>query len=324
MVLSVIIPTYINKIRSPDRLLLTITGYLHQKLDKELYEVIIVNDGSKFEIEEHIYKNIKDLENIRIENKQHTGMCSSLNYGVSLAKGEYVLIGVDDNIPSYDCLYNLYVAIDSDKGNSQSIYIGKEYFLFHVTGMKDIIECTYFRGINENSYKERYKEELSIFPNISLRDIETRYNELLYVAKEEDSHKQFANFLDNKSLINYHWLCLRPGALVMKTIIYNELEGFDEKFDPSGWYSDLEFGYRLSKKGIKMRYLNDFTMIHLNHMRIDCNPKVENQCFEYLINKYNNVDMYMLPFIWFDSKLETYVNHVERVKKHIKLTGERD
>ncbi|QMU10159.1 CDP-glycerol glycerophosphotransferase family protein [Mammaliicoccus lentus] len=94
--LSVIVPVY------------NVQGYLHdciesllaQKIDNDLYEIILINDGSKDNSGKIIDGFSRNYENIRGYHFENSGLGATRNKGIRLAEGKYIaFLDSDDFIP---------------------------------------------------------------------------------------------------------------------------------------------------------------------------------------------------------------------------------
>ncbi len=91
--LSVIIPIYNVK----QYLRCCIESIFHQELDDDVFEVILVNDGTPDESMESIKDIIKSHKNIIVINQQHQGVSIARNNGIKRATGQYItFIDSDD------------------------------------------------------------------------------------------------------------------------------------------------------------------------------------------------------------------------------------
>lgn len=85
-ILSIIIPVY------------NVQGYLHdcvnsvlaQNIDRNLYEIILINDGSKDKSGEIIDRFAQNYENIKVYHFENSGLGATRNKGINLAKGKYI------------------------------------------------------------------------------------------------------------------------------------------------------------------------------------------------------------------------------------------
>lgn len=83
--ISVIIPTY-NRVRFISR---AIRSILNQSISRELYEIIVVDDGST----DNTFEVIKQYSNeIKlIKNKKNIGLPGSLNVGIKSSRGRFII-----------------------------------------------------------------------------------------------------------------------------------------------------------------------------------------------------------------------------------------
>lgn len=92
--LSIIVPVYNveNYIRP------CIESIFRQDLDEDIFEVIIVNDGTKDRSMEMIQDIIEQHKNITIINQENQGVSVARNNGIAAAKGEYILMPDSDDL----------------------------------------------------------------------------------------------------------------------------------------------------------------------------------------------------------------------------------
>jgi hypothetical protein len=103
--ISLIIPIY-NVEKFLDRSLKSVED---QTIDKNEFEVILVNDGSTDGSKEIIAKYMKRNPNFKYLEKKNGGLSDARNYGLDHAKGEYVaFLDSDDYVEpeTYQLLYN--------------------------------------------------------------------------------------------------------------------------------------------------------------------------------------------------------------------------
>ena len=103
MFLSFIIPMY-NVEKFIERCILSCED---QNLEKEDFELIVINDGSKDNSLEIAKKLQKKYSNITLYSQENAGLSSARNLGILKAKGDYLwFVDSDDWIKS-NCLSNL-------------------------------------------------------------------------------------------------------------------------------------------------------------------------------------------------------------------------
>lgn len=120
IILSIIIPVY-NVEKYIKRCLNSIYT---QSLLEELFEVIIVNDGTP----DNSMKVAEEYEqlhtNIILYNKKNGGVSSARNVGISIAKGNYLLFLDPDDSLSYNNLMNVLTFL---KDKTAEIFILRSY-----------------------------------------------------------------------------------------------------------------------------------------------------------------------------------------------------
>jgi glycosyltransferase involved in cell wall biosynthesis len=97
MAISVILPTY----NRAETLRKTLRAYAEQRGDHQMLEIIVVDDGSKDHtsdvVEESRQSSATPIRYFRQENR---GQAAARNLGIREARGELILFGDDDIIPS--------------------------------------------------------------------------------------------------------------------------------------------------------------------------------------------------------------------------------
>jgi len=99
---SIIIPTY-NRPRQLENCLLAIAKLT---FPKNLFEVVVVNDGSRSPLDE-VCQRFDGLFNLTLIHQQHAGRSVACNTGADRAKGSYLAFTDDDCMPAPDWLHKL-------------------------------------------------------------------------------------------------------------------------------------------------------------------------------------------------------------------------
>lgn len=97
--LSVIIPTF-NRWAYLEKVLRALA---EQDLQKDLFELIVVDDGSRDETPRAM-ATFSGLQNLRYVRKENSGPADAKNLGIYMAKGKVVLFLDDDDIPARSLL----------------------------------------------------------------------------------------------------------------------------------------------------------------------------------------------------------------------------
>ena len=118
MILSIVIPVYqvekyVEKcLRSCEAQDIASTGY----------ELIVVNDGSKDNSLDIIQSVARDYGNIKVYTKDNSGLSATRNYGLSLAKGDFVWFIDSDDWIETNCLGRIVEKLQPDVDICQLTY----------------------------------------------------------------------------------------------------------------------------------------------------------------------------------------------------------
>ncbi|WP_017296395.1 glycosyltransferase family 2 protein [Geminocystis herdmanii] len=97
--ISVIIPTY-NRL---ERLKNCLESFTKINYDKDLFEIIIVDDGSSQSLD-NIIKSFEKILNLTYLKQENTGPATARNNGATKAKGKYLVFTDDDCEPDTEWL----------------------------------------------------------------------------------------------------------------------------------------------------------------------------------------------------------------------------
>ena len=179
MLISFIIPTY-NCGRYIDCCLESV---LLQGLDKEDYEVIVVNDGSTDDTEEKVRKYCVKNDNIRLISIPNSGAGKARNTGIKCAHGQYVyFIDSDDFLlpGGMKILFDSYVipecfpdvvsfyshTVDKYYSSKKWDIINPHSALFKGT----LIECAQKRGVGNSVWSHLISRELIMNKHLEFSD----------------------------------------------------------------------------------------------------------------------------------------------------------
>lgn len=151
--ISVIMPVYNTGIYLEE----TLNSLVNQTIIDDI-EVLMIDDGSTDESRYIIEKFALDYDNFHACHKENEGQGIARNYGVSIAKGDYIhFMDSDDYIipDAYEKLYNLVLSKDYDfvVGNVMKFtdYNCWEDILFK-NAFQDLNEDTEFHSINDHPF----------------------------------------------------------------------------------------------------------------------------------------------------------------------------
>lgn len=143
MLLSFIIPVYNTGAYLEE----CINSCLKQNVKE--YEIILVNDGSSDSKTLEILDRFSSCDSIKVLNKDNTGVSSSRNKGLSIARGDYVLFVDSDDIVGSNIVCELKKLL---KKNNPQIILGM---------------TEKFKNSSKLTIKKRYNRENTIINNIN-------------------------------------------------------------------------------------------------------------------------------------------------------------
>ena len=119
VVFSIIIPVYNVK----DYVEKCVESACRQNIERELYEIIIVDDGST-DGSDKIIEKFSIQSNVRIFHKKNEGLSETRNFGVRKATGEYVLFLDSDDYIEYSACQNFLKIIENNKKEKIDMLVG--------------------------------------------------------------------------------------------------------------------------------------------------------------------------------------------------------
>lgn len=150
--MSIIIPVYnVEKYIHP-----CLESIYQQGLDEDIFEVIIVNDGTKDKSMEMIADIISQHHNITIINQENQGLSVVRNKGIAMAKGDYILMPDSDDLLIENSLRPLL-----DKALETKVDLVVADFL-NMTDEEIQCKKNHVPQQTEFDYKEKTGEELFI------------------------------------------------------------------------------------------------------------------------------------------------------------------
>lgn len=184
--LSIVVPVYnVEKyIRS------CMESIFRQNLDENVFEVIIVNDGTEDRSMEVIQDIINEHSNITVINQENLSLSVARNNGIAKAKGEYILMPDSDDLLIDDSLSLLleiaigskadlvvadFLAMTDEEIDKLTIIVqpsltikerkGDEFFLQDLNPSK----CYVWHTLYRRSFLE--ENNISFVPGISCQDV---------------------------------------------------------------------------------------------------------------------------------------------------------
>ena len=222
MFFSVIITTY----NRAEVLKEALESYFKQSIADVDYEVIVVDDGSTDETAQVVKAFQRKHKNLHYWHQENQGQGVARNKGISKAKGEVVVFGQDDIIPTNDFLY--------EHQKFHYLYPEENSAVLGFTAWHPSLNITPFMQwlVNGSSVLGKF-----------------------------GGHQFAYEKLQGKLLANYQFFY--TSNLSLKLSLLKKYH-FDPIFSGYGW-EDIELGYRLEKEAGMKLYYNSWAVAYHHH-----------------------------------------------------------
>lgn len=265
--ISIIIPVY------------NVENYVSETLDSVKNqtslpdEVIVINDGST-DNSFNIIKNYSDLKCFKIFETKNQGLGPTRNYGISLAKSDYIYFLDSDDIIENNFIYEMRKLINQYKNPDIILFSGKTFThkkeIDNKINLKFTIEGQFFKGDKLLTKMVQKKETLPQSSRYLTKKELWTTNNLTYpngIAEDESLFFPLIA-LSNNTVVNkktyYRYRVNRPGSItadsvkpihvedylnrMLSTLSFIKLNHDLIKYDYSAWC------YNLERKSLK--YIN--------------------------------------------------------------------
>lgn len=260
---SVIVPTYNRK----HLLGYTLRALSQQSIDPKSFEIIVVDDGSSDNSKE-VVDHYKSLLNIKYFYQEDQGyrVSTARNIGIEAAASDICIL-VDSGIllPSWGI---------------------EEHIKSHHQHSQPLAVLGYLYGLVKSEISNDPLKSLIDIDALdaSLKKIKTKHE---YGDFREEAFKKCSNDISN---LPAPWIFFWTANVSFNKALFHENEHyFHEAFNGNWGWEDVEFGYRLFKKGAKFVLNPELDAIHYPH---DKYKDFENASMVNL-EKFNN--MYRTP-----------------------------
>lgn len=265
--ISVIIPTY-NRAYLLDYTLMSINA---QTVDKSLFEVIIVDDGSSDNTRETVskYQNDFRLKYLFQEDEGYR-VATARNLGIANATGEILLF------------------IDS------GIVLAPDCISAHLTSHADqnLVVIGYVLGI-----EEVYDPSETLLKEIDLQNPGETINRFIAEDRYLDIREPvYAACGDNIMSLSAPWALFWTGNLSLRSAELQRSGVFDTAYDQRWGMEDIDLGYRIFKNDVRFVLNRKAASLHCPHFS-DTTEKLRQEHHNklYFVGKHNipEVELFM-------------------------------
>ena len=229
---SVVVPV----LNQYDSLKKVLYGFSQQEYDKSQFEIIVIDDGSSYDLKNFIVSYEKLYENrygvhLKVIHQNNKGRAFSRNVGIEKAKGKIIVFCDGDRVPNFNFI-DEHIKMHE---RGADIMVGAAYDYFG-DGKNLTKECIIWDKVKKFSRLSAYYKKVS-----------SMYN------------------LDGRERSKLVWLSFLVGNSSVRRDILQE-EKFDERFREWG-LEHFELAYRLYQNGYKFTYNSKACNYHIPHKR---------------------------------------------------------
>ncbi|MCU0285319.1 MAG: glycosyltransferase [Acidobacteria bacterium] len=198
------------------------------------YEVVVVDDGSK----DAIFEKIKGINRnyclnyVYLQRSENSCRSRARNYGIQLARGNYIIFIDDDIVVNNNYLSEL------DRFYS---------FADNLVIIGTRLSCP-----------------THLIDGADIKELRKAACQGTYIDRLELRHPTFNRLSYNLNSQKYPWMMAFSSNIVVPRKSLVEINGFDENFKNWG-FEDLELGYRLHKFGLKFVINSRLEAFHQSH-----------------------------------------------------------
>ncbi|EPY13413.1 glycosyltransferase family 2 protein [Paenibacillus alvei] len=234
---SVIIPTY----NRGELLRSTLQSLLTQSIDKNEFEVIVIDDGSSDHTKEVVisFENEMNLKYVYQYDKGFR-VARARNLGVSLCEAPICIFIDSGLLLSPDCLYH--------------------HIHPHESATQPLAVIGYVAGFSQNDHNNE-----SIKQALQTADRHQMFTALINRSDFNDIREAcYLKYNDEIGKLPAPWVLFWAGNVSVSTAMVNKVKGFDENYMSWG-VEDVDFGYALHLQGAEFRLCREALSIHFPH-----------------------------------------------------------
>ncbi|MEE0942222.1 MAG: glycosyltransferase [Methanobrevibacter sp.] len=278
--------------------------YLEETLDSivnqtffDSIEVILIDDGSTDRSREIMEKYVSRYKNVHGYYKDHMGVCAIRNFGIDVARGEYIhLMDSDDLILTdayeklyqctqngkYDVVTSNYVRLDGD--DTFEIGIGEYVFSksrknIENTNLADYPELSWDMPLWNKIIKKEFLDE----NNIRFQDKCTIYSDNPFTIKVYIKAKQVFVLND----VAYCWRVRKVGTSITQDTDFQMPKSF---YEMAKTVNDLLIENVCDKRVLNDKYqklLKVDLFILINKINLNYPPESQDELFEVVLDTLN-------------------------------------
>lgn len=233
MLFSIIVPVF-NVEKHLEKCLSSILSQ-----DFKDFELILIDDGSSDKSHDICTSYAQNHENIVLCSKQNGGVSSARNYGLDLAKGQYIMFIDSDDFVSPDYLKKFYSCI---KQNTDFVFSGLIYYKNNQEVSSIKLDKRTWNLSTEHDFLNFLRQPLQTSPcaklylNKIIQDNHLRFNETISFGEDRDFNLRYfnhINFATSLAYAGYYYKIDVPNSLskqIHQTKFHNSYINWEMKY----------------------------------------------------------------------------------------------
>jgi glycosyltransferase involved in cell wall biosynthesis len=270
---SVVIPTF-NK---QERLALTLESFNHQKASRNVFEVIVVDDGSTDGTEEFV-NNFDHNFKLLYKRQNNSGRSSARNNGILEAKNDIIIFCDDDLIVSKDLISE---HLNCHEDNVEKVVHGRIYTLSYMKFFKNPSTGTLYDNADIGDCYITFLKRFLITKE------QVRNTQILEKQKKVTYFESLVESTFKKEVKELQWLCFTGGNVSCTKKVLDRVGLFDETFGSKWGCEDLEMGYRIARNNVGFVYSHEAFNYHIAHFRTTFREELSDNVNQFYA-KYND------------------------------------
>ena len=283
------------------RLKLVIESIQMQSLAKKDYEVVVIDDGSDYDLTREIAEWNLSIQ-IRVLRQHNKGFVHSFNRGIRESSGEIVFFALDHNLIGPLTLES-HVTSNSRNtvGCGHQHYYPPSVLLNDKTepgiDRRELISQTQHVGTDWIRSAVEYYEWGNKVVRLK-EDLRRNFEKLEYLSCCTPEYRDIEHILrdDKGDRLRCRWLVMRFGNHSVPRNLLESIGGLDEELDKHhGWYADFDLGLRLQLANANFRLVDQAMAIDLFHGNPLSAQVGRATGLAYLAGKHKMIDVLLLP-----------------------------
>lgn len=301
---SVIIPAY----NSSERLYFNLISLNCQDCGREQFEVIVINNGSTDDTMSMLSSFKPEYEMRVLSFRNNRSRAAARNAGIRASQGEVLIFHDSDMIASKRFISSHLLQHRDEK----TVVCGpgwRRIYSFYYKEFKGYLRRNFISG--RWRYKDKYSDctkydRVQLLDEEELKEDRFLKKSFILEMREDRLKKVIDAFGKDLEGYNFPWRFFMTNNSSIHKGAVIEAGLFDENYIDWGC-EDLDFAYRLYRKGYSFRRAEEAVSVHQEHPVSKHQSAADN--IAYFTGKYNSIDLMLFYYGRFDILDELWISY---------------